>query len=126
MQSNFPSIKTLTTRLNITPEKAKIIRFIFTANRNDLLDNINGITSCIPNTIKWVKSCYNIPALNEIRIEAINEVLECYGVEYCESISGDYLSYCEAGDTYICTVCYYKGRFIVSSWGDIVEKGNFK
>lgn len=31
------------------------------------------------------------------------------------------IQYLNSGETYETTICYYRGRFLVSSWGDIVE-----
>jgi len=31
------------------------------------------------------------------------------------------IQYLNTGDTYGLTVCYYKGRFVVAGWGDLVE-----
>ena len=31
------------------------------------------------------------------------------------------IQYLNAGDTYDLTIVYYRGRFLVTSWGDIVE-----
>jgi hypothetical protein len=70
------------------------------------------------------------------RLEAINQELEMYGTE---AIRGEWQNgywcdivavYCNAGDTYLLTVLHVRGetswheegRFIVSSWGDWVEK----
>ena len=32
------------------------------------------------------------------------------------------IQYLNTGDSYALTVCYWRGRFVVSSWGDIVER----
>jgi hypothetical protein len=31
------------------------------------------------------------------------------------------LQYLNTGDSYAATICYWRGRFVVTSWGDIVE-----
>jgi hypothetical protein len=49
--------------------------------------------------------------------------LETFGVEGdCELNGGIDIQYLNTGDTYAPTVCYYRGRFVVSSFGDIVER----
>ena len=69
------------------------------------------------------------------RLEAINTLLGMHGTE---AIRGDWqngywcdivATYCNAGDTYMTTVLQVRGqcrfdssRFIVSSWGDFVER----
>lgn len=70
------------------------------------------------------------------RLEAINKLLGTFGTE---AIRGDWqngywcdivAAYCNAGDTYALTVIHVRGegswneqgRFIISSWGDWVER----
>lgn len=50
--------------------------------------------------------------------------LGTYGVEGdCEENGEDHITiqYLNTGDTYGLTLCYYRGRFVVSSWGNTVE-----
>jgi hypothetical protein len=86
---------------------------------------------------KALRLTANIPEND--RLEAINSLLEMYGTE---AIRGDWqngywcdivAAYCNAGDTYCITVIQVRGessfnssRFIVSSWGDWVEKNQTK
>jgi len=47
-----------------------------------------------------------------------------FGVEGdCGENGEDHITiqYLNSGDTYEATICYYKGCFIVASWGDIVR-----
>jgi hypothetical protein len=71
----------------------------------------------------------------EVRLARCNELLEMHGTE---AIRGDWqngywcdvvATYCNAGDTYDCTVLCVRGdssfdspRFLVTSWGDFVER----
>ena len=51
--------------------------------------------------------------------------LETYGVEGDCHLNGENsidIQYLNTGDTYAPTIVYYKGRFRVTSWGDIVEQ----
>lgn len=74
------------------------------------------------------------------RLEAIDKLLGTFGTE---AIRGDWqngywcdivAAYCNTGDTYALTVLHVRGdnswneqgRFIVSSWGDWVEKNQEK
>lgn len=84
-----------------------------------------------PKTNKWVSSCYNLPKLNEIRLEAINEVLEGFGTEVIEVegfihqyYQGFGASYVNTGDTYSPTILldHINGVWRLTSWGDWVEK----
>lgn len=64
----------------------------------------------------------------ELRLACLNEILECYGVEYIESVKDTQheilgISYLNAGDTYANTVIYdwQKEKWFINSYGDIVE-----
>ncbi len=51
--------------------------------------------------------------------------LGTFGVEGSTTYCGQdpfTIQYLNMGETYEPTICYYKGRFIVSSWGDIAER----
>jgi hypothetical protein len=69
------------------------------------------------------------------RVEAINTLLGMHGTEairgeWQNGYWGDIVAtYCNAGDTYDTTVLhvrgdtsFHSGRFIISSWGDFVER----
>jgi hypothetical protein len=79
----------------------------------------------------------NLPWKN--RLEKINDLLGCYGTEairgewqngyWCDIVA----SYVNTGDTYNLTVLHIRGdnwnpagEFIISSWGDWVEKNQRK
>jgi hypothetical protein len=51
----------------------------------------------------------------------LNTLLDSYGYE---TIAGKEwnMGYMNMGDTYALTLCHYKGRWHVCSWGDVVEK----
>lgn len=87
-----------------------------------------------------VKACRNALVMTRHihendRLDAINDLLGLYGTEairgewqngyWCDTVA----VYCNAGDTYRTTVIQVRGesrfdrsRFIVSSWGDFVER----
>lgn len=79
---------------------------------------------------EWVYSCFNVPELQEVKMAELNELLGFYGVESVsykfnrkydnEVYSFDYLN---GGDTYSTTLIRFPGgRYIISSWGDEVER----
>lgn len=74
-------------------------------------------------THKWYIDCDGRPTTKDLKLHAINEVLECYGVEYIEE-GKLRISYCNTGDSYTSTICYNWNtqRFFIGSWGDLVEK----
>jgi len=57
----------------------------------------------------------------------VSLILECYGVECIENpdnCNSPSYSYVNTGDTYTRTLLYNHktGRYLISSWGDIVEQ----
>jgi hypothetical protein len=86
-----------------------------------------------PRTCGWVQKCYHKPRLNEIALEALDELLKTYGVEAIhderfhrpfDSYFGDIVaSYLNNGDTYATTIVldHIDDRWRLMSWGDFVE-----
>ena len=82
-----------------------------------------------PNTSKWISNCYNRPQTNEIRMEALNELLEMHGVECIsgnETKCGAMIEYLNAGDPYVSTVIRCRlwvnpYRLAMGGWGDYVK-----
>src|ERR1035437_10315354 len=104
MQINYPSIKTLVSRLNIERETAKLIRSIMAeTSKQALIDNCNDKD--------LLKGFYNYPSSNEMKMMLIDKQLESYGTEAFQDKKGYCLEYCNMGDTYIATICFYRGRF---------------
>ena len=77
----------------------------------------------------WLKQCFNEPSENELKMEALNEVLKGFGVE---AIRGNYVdsyyqdiqaTYVNMGDTYDYTILFdsENEKFVLTSWGDWVE-----
>lgn len=69
--------------------------------------------------------CHNYPKYPMRLMEALNEILEGYGVEALIPIDDDHPSYeyVNMGDTYNATILLRNdGMVIVGSWGDIVER----
>ena len=76
----------------------------------------------------WVSQCFNMPSKLELKLCAINEVIEGFGVEYIESVDDSFtdkqgVDFINLGDTYKCTVVFNHAtnKFSYTSWGDIVE-----
>lgn len=121
---NYPSVKTLQI---LTGDKAKavLLRRILKADRDGLID----ITEAEPEQFKglliWLGQCQNRPSLHEMKMSAANDILEGFGVEYASEVDmreGPPLEYVNQGDTYALTLCRFNYRYLVSSWGDIVER----
>ena len=91
------------------------------------------LEALLPVTAKWIRSCYNMPTVTEIKLAALNELLETFGVETIhpegdEMFTDVWCEYLNAGDTYTTTLCYLRrgfgrdgGEFILSCWGDELE-----
>ena len=117
----YPSVKTITQRLSVSKEKAKEIRGLMEGDINP--DDYESVK-------KWMQRCYDKPRRVERVMEAINEILGGYGVEQITDSQWDNywcdggLLYVNMGDTYTETICYdtRKNKWIVSSWGNIVER----
>lgn len=79
-----------------------------------------------PRTYKWAMQCYNYPKHSEMVMEALNEVLEGFGVgvvgdfnDYPPKIEFEYIN---TGETYAPTIVKIKGKYILTSCGDMIEK----
>ncbi len=76
----------------------------------------------------WVTQCFHPPSRGEKVMLALNEVLDCYGVEYVpqgRNSRSPAFEYLNTGDTYALTLVRFAGTYRVSSWGDIVERGDY-
>jgi hypothetical protein len=117
---NAPSVSRLRDALGLTKEQAETVRGLIRGEVRTI-DN-----PAFPSTAAWINSCYNRPSRVERIMACINEVLQGYG---CEAIWGDdpywpAVEYVNMGDTYTPTICFLRDadRFVLSCWGDIVEK----
>jgi hypothetical protein len=79
---------------------------------------------------EWLDACFYNPCSDELNMEAINQVLEGYGIEsvhtskwkngfWCNVLC----TYVNMGDSYIPTFFHHrKHGFMVASIGDVIEK----
>ena len=107
--------------LQATQEQIKTVNYI-----------LNGTIA--PQTFsmvrEWLDACYSDPSSDELKMHAINQVLEGYGIEairtskwkngfWCDILC----TYVNMGDDYIPTVIHHrKHGFMVSSIGNVIEK----
>jgi len=119
-----PSKKKLVECLNITPEKAELVRRI-----------IRGEVSTFdadkfPNSNTHFKACYHTPKKVERLLYCLNEVLEGFGIECIGEVKtyGPPAEYINVGETYACTVIFNRitDTFQLSSWGDWLERNENK
>ena len=73
------------------------------------------------------RHCHESHAVNQALLLTEQKYVDLgtFGVEGCTTDYGQdafTIQYLNSGETYEPTICYYKGRFVVSSWGDIAER----
>lgn len=114
---NLPSIKTLERAF---PGKGRELR--------RLLESPAAVNAN-PAVNRWADQCYNEPSMREKRMCALDDIAETYGVEYVapgNNARSPGFEYLNTGDSYALTIIRLdSGRYIVSSWGDIVERGHY-
>lgn len=121
----YPSIKTIATRLNIDAAKAKRVRGI-----------IDGtlVPEAFTSVQAWVAKCYSMPSITERKMEALNELLEGFGVEALRSEAvpwdryyGDIVgTYINMGDLYISTIYVDRtNRFQIGAPANWIECENY-
>ncbi len=114
---NFPSIKTLETA-TMDKSKAKELRELLKGERK-------------PKDYKSVqqleRQCFSRPNHTYCLMTACNEIMEGFGLEAISKDGYAVYEYVNLGETYQTTLIRHipSGRYIVGSWGDIVEKGEY-
>ena len=73
---------------------------------------------------EWQDKCHNPPKDWQLKLCALNEILNESGVEEIAEDGKHLISYVNNGDTYAPTILYdvEKEEFFVSSWGDFLEE----
>jgi len=107
--------------LQATPEQIETVNYI-----------LNGTieTRTFSTVREWIDVCFYEPCSDELKMHAINQVLEGYGIEavrttkwkngfWCDVLC----TYINMGDSYIPTVIHHrKHGYMVASIGDVIEK----
>jgi hypothetical protein len=107
--------------LQATPEQIETVNYIL----NGTID-----PRTFPMVREWIDACFNEPCSDELKMHAINQALEGYGIEsvrtskwkngHCCDILCTYVN---MGDSYIPTVIHHrKHGFMIASIGDVIEK----
>jgi len=94
-------------------ENAKLARRILEMSRRELEE--------LPAGAARVRECYNPPATSDLRLTCLDALAGTHGVESFETRKG-WCEYLNNGDTYAATLVRYRGRYRVTSWGDIAER----
>jgi hypothetical protein len=115
-----PSLKTLTSTLNLTREQALAIRRLIRRE----LKTVDATR--FPFTAAWVSDCYAMPRWEERAMQCIAECMECDAIESVgEGDSPYWPAYLivNTGDTYTPSIAYSydKQSFRVACLGDLVD-----
>jgi hypothetical protein len=122
---SYPSVKTIKSiewldKVGDPTAIAKQIRKVMECFHHDwLLEHVlSNLSLDLPNHM------YRSSLLH-LQLWTIDRLLDCHGLEMIGSTS-DGLEYCNTGDTYMSTVGYdyKKGKFVVTSYGDWVERND--
>lgn len=126
MQKNFPSVKTIMRIEGMDRERAVLLRRVLKCGgRSALADIAAEKPESFPKLDKWLKSCWAVPSRPEIKMRMADEIIGGFGVEGAGEVDMHYgppLEYVNLGDTYDMTLCRFRGRYMVCSLGDIVER----
>jgi hypothetical protein len=107
----YPTVKTLS---RIFGDNAATARAILEGKKDP---------EDFPETAAWVRRCFHRPSRSALKMSALNELGDFYGVEAVfGSVGRLAFEYLNAGDTYTLTlVRYASGTYRVTCWGDVVE-----
>ena len=117
----IPSIKTIRDRIErpyrLPEGTAEAIRSILECKNVEAVCAINGAAS------RMFGACYYRPSLQSVKLEAINDLIDGYGVEYIpagRNRRSPAIEYVNVGDTYLDTIICTRGRYVVGCYGDAV------
>ena len=106
----LPSVRTLSA---VFGDNAKQARRILEMSRREL--------ESLPAGAARVAECYHPPATSDLRLTCLNALAGTHGVESFQTKTG-YCDYLNAGDAYAATLVRFRGRYRVTTWGDIAER----
>lgn len=122
----LPSIKTISDRIErpyrLPAGTAEAIRAILECT------SVEAVCEISPAASRMFSACYHRPTLQLVKLEAINELMDGHGIEYIPAGSNKRspsIEYVNVGETYLETIMWTRGRYVVGCWGDIVERGNY-
>lgn len=107
----LPSVRTLRP---VFGDNAKQARAILEMSRRELEQ--------LPAGAARVAECYHPPATSDLRLTCLDAIAGTHGVESFECRDGSVCDYLNAGDTYALTLVRFRGRYRVTTWGDIAER----
>jgi hypothetical protein len=112
------SVRELTEALRIDEATAKRIRAVWRTMPRDTL------IAEFPHVADHVRACLNPPSTMSLRRMAVDKLADTHGVEHLGIYrrTGERVYYCNAGDTYACTVLFHGNTLRLGCWGDLVER----
>jgi hypothetical protein len=114
----LPSIKTLSA---VFGDNAKTAREILE------LTKTAGKLAEYPSVEHARKTAYSPHSRNRIKLLALDDLGQFYGVESIETSKGDECAdYLNTGDTYAETLILWRGTYRVQTLGDFIEKARVK
>lgn len=116
-----PPAAAIAAAMNCSLENAKIARALMKGEIR-----VTG-NPAFPATNKWIADCHNKPRRIDLILSALDECLECSGVEAFRSgndTQSAIAEYLNTGDTYTATILFRHdtGTFRLTSWGDFFER----
>lgn len=106
----LPSVRTLRA---VFGDNAKQARKVLEMSFAELCETIHGAAR--------IAECYHTPSVSDVRLHVLDALAGTHGVEAFETRHG-WCEYLNAGDTYSVTLVRYRGRYRVTTWGDIAER----
>lgn len=117
--SNFPSVRTLK---ELFKDKAKEARKIIDTRAFNSKGTLSLRLWKFQSVKNRVNECHRMPGWLDLKMTALNELGEFAGTEAMERVNGEeYAEYLNAGDTYVPTLIFWRGRWRVQCIGDFVE-----
>ena len=108
----LPSVKTLR---EVFGDNASEARRVLEMTRAELVANY-------PAAQARVDECYHPPTTADVRLHILNEIAGTFGVEAFETRREGWCDYLNAGDSYAPTLVRFRGRYRVTTCGDIAER----
>lgn len=117
--SNFPSVRTLEELFKDNANEARKIIDTRAFNSKGTLSLRLWKFQSVKNR---VNECHRMPSWLDLKLTALNELGEFAGTEAMEHVNGEeYAEYLNAGDSYVATLIFWRGRWRVQCLGDFVE-----
>jgi hypothetical protein len=104
---------------------ARNAKHVDAAQRSAAILNGKLDPESIEDVAKWSRSCYTQPRKSELKMAALDSLLDCHGVESLRSEDGELLAkYLNTGDAYTETVLRVEetGEYLLTTYGDFLEE----